>query len=110
MELRSFIKQAIVDIVSGVIEAQEALPDGRVVPRVSDHFKSVETGISHIQGVSFEVVVRAEKTKGSEAKLNVLTAVVGGGVKGQSGEQAGHTATLHFRVPISFPRRDEKKG
>ncbi len=110
MELRSFIKQAIVDIVGGVTDAQDALPDGRVVPYVSDTFKSVETGISHIQGVAFEVVVRAEEKKGSEAKLNVLTAVIGGGVKGSSGQEAGHTATLHFKVPISFPRRDEKKG
>jgi hypothetical protein len=110
MELRLFIKQAIIDIVGGVTDAQDALPDGRVVPTVSQDYRSVETGISHIQGVDFEVVVRAEQTKGSEAKLNVFTAVIGGGVKGQSGEQTGHSATLRFKVPISFPRRDEKTG
>jgi len=108
MELRSFIKQAIVDIVGGVTDAQDMLPDGRVAPFVSNDYKSVETGISHIQGVDFEVIVRAEKKRGSEAKLNVLTAFVGAGVKGHSDEEAGHTATLRFKVPISFPRRDEK--
>ena len=105
MELRSFIKQAVIDIVGGVTDAQETLPTGCVVPAVSSSFESVKTGISDLQGVDFEVVVRAEQTKGSEAKLNVLTAVIGGGVKGQSGEEAGHTATLRFKVPIRFPRK-----
>jgi hypothetical protein len=108
MELRSFIKQAIIDIVGGVTDAQEALPPGRVVPSTSDNYRSIETGISHIQGVEFEVVVRAEEKQGSEAKLNVMTALIGCGVNGHSDKEAGHTAKLRFKVPISFPRRDEK--
>jgi len=107
MELRSFIKQAITDIVGGVTDAQKALPNCRVVPRASNDFKSVETGISHMQGVDFEVIVRAEQTTGSEAKLNVFSAVIGAGVKGHSSEETCHTATLRFKVPISFLRRDE---
>lgn len=85
------------------MDAQKELPGGLVIPSVSTSFKSVETGISPIQGIGFEVEVRAEKTKGSEAKLNVLTAIIGAGVKGESGEEAGHTATLRFKVPIKFP-------
>jgi hypothetical protein len=105
MELRTFTKKTILDLIGGVTDAQQEAPDDCVVPSVSNTFKSVETGISDLQGVEFEVVVRAEQTKGSEAKLTVLTSIIGGGVKGQSGEEAGHTATLRFKVPIRFPRK-----
>lgn len=104
MELRTFIKKTILDLIGGVDDAQKEAPDGSVVPEVVSSFKSVEVGISEVQAIEFEVVVRAEQNKESEAKLNVLTAVVGGGVRGQSGEESGHTATLRFKVPIRFPK------
>ena len=49
---------------------------------ITRNFKAVETGISQVQAVDFEVTVRADKKEGSEAKLNVVAAVIGGGVKG----------------------------
>lgn len=44
--------------------------------------------------------MRADEQSGSEAKLNVVAAIVGGNVKGESGKAAGHSATLRFRVPV----------
>lgn len=104
MELRTFIKKALLDIVGGVTDAQTELENGEIVPAIVDSFKSVETGISDIQSVEFEVAVTTENHKGSEAKLNVVAAVVGGGVKGQSGSGSEHVARLHFRVPVRLPR------
>jgi hypothetical protein len=110
MELRPFIKQAICDIINGVTDAQDELPNGSIVPPIAENYKSVEAGVSRFQAVDFEIVVRVEQSKGSEAKLNVFTAVIGGGVKGQSGEEEGHSATLRFKVPISFPLKEEQKS
>ena len=59
-------------------------------------------GVTHIQSVEFEVMVRADEQSGSEAKLNVVAAIVGGNVKEESGKAEGHSATLRFRVPINL--------
>ena len=104
MELRAFISQALVDLVFAVQDAQERTPAGTVVPwGVNNDCPSIETGISGVQGVEFEVTVKADERQGSEAKLSVVAAVVGGSVKGDSGKSGGHAATLRFRVPIKLP-------
>ncbi len=109
MELPSFIAKALTDIFAGVEAAQSKLPLGAVIPAVASHFDSVRTGISELQSVDFEVVVRADEAKGSEAKLNVVAAFVGGGVSGQSRSGEGHTATLRFKVPIKFRCREHEE-
>jgi hypothetical protein len=104
MELRLFVSQALCDIVNGVKDAQSATDKGTIVPSVSSSFKSVETGISEVQSIHFEVTVKSDERKGSEAKLSVVAAIVGGSVKGESGNSAGYAAKLEFRVPVKFPR------
>ena len=68
--------------------------------------KSVETGINEIQSIEFEVTVTTEKHAGSEAKLNVVAAFVGGGIKGQSDSGSGHASRLRFKVPVRLPRHN----
>ncbi len=112
MELQAFISKAIVDMFAEIEEARDKLRPNSVVPAVANTFDSVRTGISHIQPIDFEVVVRVDESKGSEAKLSVVAAVIGGHVQGQSRSGEGHTATLRFKVPVKFRQRleDEKKG
>jgi len=111
MELRTFIAQALVDLVAAVQDAQERTPAGTIVPSgINNAYKSVETGISAIQGVEFEVTVKADERQGSEAKLSVVAAVVGGTVKGDSGKSGGHAATLRFRVPVKLPESKATAG
>lgn len=107
MNLRDFIKQALSDIVGAVQDAQKEIADGEIVPAVSSSFKSVETGISHIQPVEFDVSVSADATSGSEAKLSVVAAVIGGNVKGQSNASSGHVANLKFKIPVKLPQKKE---
>jgi len=106
MELRTFIHKALTDIIGGVQDAQNVTPSGSVVPFVSVNYESVKTGISEYQSVEFEVIVKADEKSGSEAKLNVVAAIVGGGIKGESGSASGHSATLKFKVPIKLPKKE----
>lgn len=106
VDLRDFIAKAITDIVGGIQDAQKGTPADTVVPDIIKTFKAVETGISEIQPVEFQVTVRAEGRKGSEAKLNVVTAVIGGGVKGHSDASEGHSAVLKFKVPLRLPAHE----
>lgn len=104
MKLKDFVSQAIRDIVGGVQDAQSQLPQGSVVPAVRNSYKSVETGISDVTSIQFDVTVSADERKGSEAKLNVVAAIVGGSVKGDSGSSSSYAAKLSFRVPVKFPQ------
>lgn len=104
MQLKEFVSQAICDIVCGVQDAQGQLPQGSVVPVVRNSYKSVDAGISDVTSIQFEVAVSADERKGSEAKLNVVAAIVGGGVKGDSGSSSSYAAKLSFRVPVKFPQ------
>jgi len=104
MELRQFISQALLDIVGAVEDTQKKTKGGTIVPaNISKSFQSVEHGISDLQGIEFEVTVKADQSVGSEAKLNVVAAIVGGGVKGESAKADGHVATLKFKVPVRLP-------
>jgi hypothetical protein len=101
MELRAFIAKALEDIVLGVKDAQAKTPSGVVVPAWPSTLETVKAGLSD-QTVEFEVTVKTDETKGSEAKLSVVAAVVAGGIKGQSGSASGYAAKLSFRVPVRF--------
>lgn len=109
MELQSFISKALTDIFSGIQDAQEKLPSGAIVPAVTNSFECVQHGVSEIQAVSFEVVVRADETKGKEAKLNVVASIIGSSVAGQSCTGEGHTATLRFKVPVKLRCLEREK-
>lgn len=109
MELRKFITQSLLDIIGGVQDAQKGTDEGCIVPNVARTFQAVEHGVSELQIVEFDVTVKADERAGSEAKVNVVAAVIGGGVKGQSDKSDGHAATLKFKVPVRFPVSNRKK-
>lgn len=106
MELRAFIAKSLEDIVLGVSDAQAKTPLGVIVPAWPSTLETVKAGLSD-QTVEFEVAVRADETVGSEAKLNVVAAFVGGSIWGRSGKNSGHAAKLTFRVPIRFQSKSE---
>ena len=72
-------------------------------------FQAVQHGISEVQAIEFEVTVRADERAGSHAKLNVVAAVIGGSVKGESGKSGVHAATLRFKIPVRLPCIEEKE-
>ncbi|MCR4346292.1 MAG: hypothetical protein NUV55_03660 [Sulfuricaulis sp.] len=106
MELRQFVSRALCDIVNGIKDAQQETDKGTIVPKVASSFKAVETGISDLTAIEFEVTVKTDERAGSEAKLSVVAAIVGGSVKGESGNSSGHAAKLSFRVPVKLPRAE----
>jgi hypothetical protein len=103
MDLRTFIKTALLDVVNGVSDAQSATDAGTIVPESSIAQSWVEMGITKLQVIDFEVLVRAEETKGSEAKIGVVAGVFGGGVKGQSSADSSHESKIKLRVPVQLP-------
>ncbi|MFZ3019474.1 MAG: hypothetical protein WA056_13575 [Gallionella sp.] len=92
--------------MNGIKDAQLETDKGTIVPKVTSSFKAVETGISDLTVIEFEVTVKTDERAGSEAKLSVVAAIVGGSVKGESGNSSGHAAKLSFRVPVKLPRTE----
>ena len=106
MELRAFVTRALCDIVNGVKDAQKETEKGTVIPDVANTYKAIESGITDLTSIGFEVTVKTDERAGSEAKLSVVAAIVGAGVKGESESTKGHAAKLSFRVPVKFPRSE----
>jgi hypothetical protein len=104
MELRTFVKTALLDIVGGITDAQNETEEGTIVPGgINKNYKSVKHGVSELQGVDFEVCVTAEESKGTEGKLGVVSSIVGAGVAGKSSNEQTQSSSLKFRVPIQLP-------
>jgi len=110
MNLRAFIKQALLDIVGGVEDAQNEIKAGEIVPYVEDSYKSVEVGIHNLQPVEFDVSVSAGAESGSEARISVVAAVIGGGAKGSSNASSGHVANLKFKIPVKLPHKKDPEA
>ena|SRR2546425_7907424 len=101
MILSEFISKSLLDILGALNEVQKQSP-GSVITNFTKTPEFVKMGVTEIQSVEFEVLVRADERSGSEAKLNVVAAIIGGNIKGESGKAEGHSATLRFRVPINL--------
>lgn len=102
MQLDNFIKEALKDIMNAVAEAQKEITSGEIIPKTIDNFKCVETGISSIQTIDFEVTVTTDKKYGGEGKLSVVAGVIGGNTKAFFNKNSGYVGKLHFKIPIKF--------
>ncbi len=97
MDLRTFVKTALLDIIGAVQDAQKETDDGTVVPSgIHKSYKSIEHGVSELQVVDFEVCVTVEESKGSEGKLGVMSSIVGAGIAGRSSNESSHSGKLRF--------------
>ena len=103
MILSEFISKSLLDTISALNEVEKKSP-GTVITNFTKTPEFVKMGVTEKQSVEFEVMIRADERSGSEAKLNVVAAIVGGNVKGESGKADGHSATLRFRVPLNLGR------
>lgn len=104
MDLRTFIKQALLDIVEGVKDAQGATPEGTVVPGgFNRSFDNVAHGVSEIQAIDFTVTVTIDEKKGRQAKLGVMSAIVGAGMASDVNNSSAQSSVLKFKIPIQMP-------
>ncbi len=107
MELKVFIKETLKDVLGGIYEAQQEIEHGQIVPLLNEKgWAGLETGLTSYQSIEFEVAINAVESEGSEAKLNVVAAVIGAGVSGDSSSTAEHSAKLNFKIPIRLPIDD----
>ena len=112
MELGDFVRDALVQIVQGISEAQTATAEtgARVAPQTVAYFKQLTAEIildnsTHrpLHIVEFDIAVSATQESGRAGKIGVLAASLGAGVEGHTGHQTERVSRVRFSVPIAFP-------
>ncbi|MCU7850059.1 MAG: hypothetical protein KZQ89_19125 [Candidatus Thiodiazotropha sp. (ex Lucinoma kastoroae)] len=119
MDLKDFVKETLVQISSGVKDAQDdvralggyANPAARVQVRESDssHLAQIGGG-QNVFMIDFDVAISVieESEAGAEAKLKVASFLsLGGG--GTVGSSSSSTNRISFKVPLALPVDTESK-
>jgi hypothetical protein len=117
MELKEFVTNTLVSIVSGIKAAQETGDVGGCIApsRIGHHQFPKDSGVSHDElivstAVKFDVAVTVETTKagkgGASARISVLP--IGLDVGGTISRTNTDVSRLQFSVPLVMP--DNKKA
>ena len=112
MGLKEFVKETLIQISSGVKEAQDEVrkiggvvnPATLLSTNVSGAYFSTIDDMHHVFLVDFDVAVAVSENAGTnaQAKLNVAT-FFSLGAGGQSANASATTNRLSFKVPLAFP-------
>jgi len=113
MELKEFIKDALLQIVSAVDEAQDETLD-------KHHAINPQTTVGggqeskYVQNINFDIAVQVTKEgiKGAGAKLTIPFVDIGVGGEVEKKDISSHTSRIQFTVPIGFAyiEKNLKKG
>lgn len=113
MELREFIKTALVDIVSAVRETQEEVKDyATIAPLLSGGSNTsavmMAEGIAHVSNIDFDVAVTTETKEnaetGIEAGIKVASIFkLGADSKDVATETSQNISRIRFTIPVLLP-------
>jgi hypothetical protein len=112
MNLKDFVSESLVQIVSGVAQAQEQLHGtrARVNPQMFTTTDKNSIGQAHgsdsdqpVYNVEFDVVVSAAEGTGTKGGIGVAVGFIGLGSQGQSEAKSGHESRIKFKVPLLLP-------
>lgn len=116
MDLKEFVSETILSVITGVIEAQEKAkelgahvnPGGltRNVSNIADNAIWDNTTNNYAQPVSFDVAVTAEDTAKGGAKVKVLSGILGGDIGGEKGNKNVIASRVQFVIPVLLPSQD----
>lgn len=111
MDLKEFISETLVQIVSGVADAQEkaASVGGKVSPNLrggqtalgSHGFLFAEGGAAQV--VQFDVALTVKEGTGTKGGIGIVAGVVSLGSTGQSNTENSSVSRVKFGVPIVLP-------
>lgn len=116
MNLQEFIAQALIQIASGVREADDELQaSGAIVnPRhvagagqdklnVYGYIGGKTKYLRAVHSVEFDVAVTAVEEKESKGGIGIMVGSIGLGSQGRSEESSTSVSRIKFKVPIALP-------
>lgn len=116
MDLKEFVSETIISIVSGIKDAQEKTrdlgasvnPGGlmRKTDAVSENSTWDNRNNNFSQPVAFDIAITAEDSAKGGAKVKVLSGLLGGDIGGEKGSKNVLASRVQFTVPVLFPSED----
>lgn len=116
MELKEFVSETLLSIITGVNDAQEKArelgafvnPGGlsRNTSNVTDNSLWDNSTNNYAQPVKFDVAITAEDSAQAGAKVKVLSGIFGGDVGGEKGSKNVIASRIQFAVPVLLPASD----
>jgi len=118
MELRDFVKESLVQIVSGALAARDEIRAlGGDVNPVCGHFdQRVEDGKRlgferrASEMVTFDVALTEHRSADATGGIGVLLACLDLGAKGDSAVPHSSLSRIQFRIPILLPCGNDLRG
>ena len=114
MESKDFIKQTLIDITTGVSEAQEAIKDSGayINPKGFTGGEALSIGFNdnsrNVQKIKMSVGVNAVENSEMKGGIGVIT-VFSAGLSGKISDVNSVTNRIEFEIPISLPIMNIKK-
>jgi hypothetical protein len=113
VDLKEFVSETLVSIVTGIKDAQEKTrnlgasvnPGGlmRKSEAVSDNSTWDNRNNNFSQPVTFDIAITAEDSAKGGAKVKVLSGILGGDISGEKGSKNVLASRIQFTVPVLFP-------
>lgn len=101
MELKDFVKNAILDIVNGVKEAQEADTSGAIIvsPKSSTEYHYGEK-----TKLRFDIAIEGSSKNSDGGKIGVSAArIFVGEIGGENQKSSSESSRVQFEVEIQLP-------
>jgi hypothetical protein len=115
MELKDFIKETLVQITNGVVEAQNLIKDTGCYINPEGYYKGeqVQTGFNKeyrsIQKVRMSIAINVIENQQTKAGLGVVSAILTAGASATNTDSNSVTNRIEFEIPISLPVMDVSK-
>lgn len=106
MELKDFIKGVVADVTNAIKECQDELDNGAIIsPTNGKTEDDVDTnkGKLRISEIEFEVSVSASSSNESGGKINVLSAIINGGMNCENNNSNENVSKVKFSIPVIYP-------
>ena len=110
MELKEFIKTALMDIVSAVKETQEEVKEYATIAPLTDSGgeKSsaikLKDGVAHVSNMDFDVAVTTETKGNTENGIKVASVFnIGASSKDNATETSQNISRIRFTIPVLLP-------
>lgn len=112
MDLREFIKETLVGIVGGVLDARVPVEEmkGQVNPAWSTVDPAYRIGDLKLEIVKFDVALTVTDATTTDGKIRVAWMGIGAGAGGQSASTNQVVSRVQFSVPVGIPVGYENTG
>lgn len=107
MELKDFVKEALVQIADGIKEAQDSCKN--LGCRINPIYKNGTANImrtpddAHVSEVKFKIGLTSETASSDKKGIGVAFSNLTIGTMGENGVNQSSVTSVEFSIPVAFP-------